>query len=154
MLESPDGPADDELREAPKTPRFIALPFRRNRLYDTTNYLDITDANCTMTDDSIRERLLALTSQEQRSVISRIETLLPEIEAAFAAGAKRAAILEILNDEGIQLEAAVFTTYLHRLRARRDRQVVPAAPLPRSRPKATANSPVPTRTNASKVKVK
>ena len=82
-----------------------------------------------MTDEAIRARLLALTTEDQRSVIDRLETLLPEIEAAFAAGAKRAAILEILHDEGLEIEPALFSTYLHRLRTRKHRHTIPVPPL-------------------------
>jgi len=69
-----------------------------------------------MSDEKIKAQLLQLASAEHRSNFQRITALMPEIEAALGAGATRAAIVKILNAEGISVTTEVFTTYLWRLK--------------------------------------
>ena len=100
-----------------------------------------------MTDDEIKARLLGLATEAQRTLVSRIEALLPEIEAALSAGAKRSQVVELLNEAGIEIDANAFGVYMHRLRARANRLTVPIGPIP-APPVASKAAPT---TKANKV---
>ena len=69
-----------------------------------------------MSDARIKKKLLTLATDQQLSNFRRIKQLLPDIEAAFAAGATRAAVVAVLNSEGIEISPAVFSTYMARLK--------------------------------------
>ena len=69
-----------------------------------------------MSDEKIKQKLLKLATDQQLSNFKRIKKLLPDIEAAFQAGATRKAIVEVLNSEGIEISADVFSTYMARLK--------------------------------------
>jgi hypothetical protein len=80
-----------------------------------------------MSDENIKAKLLQIATAEQRSNFQRVAALLPEIEAALATGASRAAVVEILNSEGILISPEVFTTYMWRLKNQPAKRVRPAA---------------------------
>jgi len=69
-----------------------------------------------MSDAKIKQKLRSLATEQQHSNFKRIKGLLPDIEAAFAAGATRKAVVEVLNSEGIEISPEVFSTYMARLK--------------------------------------
>jgi len=69
-----------------------------------------------MSDAKIKQKLRLLATEQQHSNFKRIKALLPDIEAAFAAGATRKAVVEVLNSEGIEISPEVFSTYMARLK--------------------------------------
>jgi len=69
-----------------------------------------------MSDAKIKLKLRALADEQQQSTIQRLRGLLPAIEEAFAAGATRRAIVEVLNSEGVDISPEVFSTYMTRLK--------------------------------------
>jgi hypothetical protein len=95
-----------------------------------------------MSNESLKARLLALSTSTERAIVRRMADVLPEIEAAVEAGASRAAIVEALNEEGIAVTVKTFATYLSRLRNQR-RRLAPSAAAQAAKPTATEN-PAPT----------
>ncbi|MEK8034225.1 hypothetical protein AACH06_25645 [Ideonella sp. DXS29W] len=89
-----------------------------------------------MTDESLKKRLLALASAAERAKMERIRNVFPEIEAAMAAGASRAQIVEALAAEGIEISPKVFSNYVLRIREQLQRdaaaQVAPVQPVVQS----------------------
>ena len=69
-----------------------------------------------MSDAKIKAKLLNLATAQQISNFKRIKALMPDIEAAFEAGATRKAVVEVLNSEGIDISPEVFSTYIHRIK--------------------------------------
>ncbi len=75
-----------------------------------------------MTDESLKKRLLALASAGEHAKMQRIRNVFPEIEAAMAAGASRAQIVEALKAEGIDIAPKVFSNYVLRIREQIQRE--------------------------------
>lgn len=82
-----------------------------------------------------------------RTKAARLRELLPEIEAAQAAGVKHVHILEALNAHGFALSMKSYSVMLHRLRHQRTRSpaaspgatsTVPAAPPPAAPPSSAS----------------
>jgi hypothetical protein len=96
-----------------------------------------------MSNETLKKRLLALTTSQDRSIARRMADVLPEIEAALEGGASRAQVIEVLNQEGIAVTPQVFATYIHRLRAANRSIPAPAVAAPEPvaaerRPRSTA----------------
>lgn len=79
-------------------------------------------------------------SSTARTQVARLRELLPEIEAAQAAGVKHAHILETLNAHGFALSMKSYSVMLHRLRQARAKSAAAGAPsaVPQAAPQATA----------------
>ena len=96
-------------------------------------------------------------SSAARTKAARLRELLPEIEAAQAAGVKHVHILEALNAHGFALSMKSYSVMLHRLRYQRTRPpaastapaaVPPAAPPSlASVPQRPGSGPAPTATH-------
>lgn len=70
-----------------------------------------------MAENSVAERLRALAaSPAKRSETARLRDVLPDVEAAIAAGVSRASILETLHEAGFTMKMTSFESALHRLR--------------------------------------
>lgn len=69
-----------------------------------------------MQDSTLKSNLVALQEGTNVSAMRRIARVLPEIEAALLYGVSREAILKTLQDDGIEITAASFSTVLYRLR--------------------------------------
>ncbi|MEJ7806874.1 MAG: hypothetical protein WKG03_13260 [Telluria sp.] len=74
-----------------------------------------------MNKDTLTAELLCLAQASPddptRSKAARLRAVLPEVEAALAAGTSRARVLETLHAHGLEMTHAVFNTTLRRLRA-------------------------------------
>jgi hypothetical protein len=69
---------------------------------------------------AVAERLRALVlDDEKRSKAARLREVLPEVEAALAAGARRSDVLAALAANGLTMSLSTFETTLKRLRAKR-----------------------------------
>jgi hypothetical protein len=95
-----------------------------------------------MSNESLKARLLALTTSNERAIVRRMADVLPEIEAAVEAGATRVQIVEALNAEGIPVTVTTFATYLSRLRNQR-RRMPPSAAAAQAATPATTAAPEP-----------
>jgi hypothetical protein len=66
---------------------------------------------------------------EHRTKVARLRDLLPQIEAAQAAGVTHEKILETLNQQGLDLKMKAYSVMLWRLRKRQGKEK-PALPVP------------------------
>ena len=101
------------------------------------------------------QALLALSrSSTARTQVARLRELLPNIEAAQAAGVKHQHILESLNAHGFALSLKAYSVMLHRLRQARAKnpqasaaaaasQFAAQVPAPATTTEKTAQSPSP-----------
>lgn len=102
-----------------------------------------------MTKKTISERLRALASDDKkRTKAARLRDVIDDVEAALAAGVSRAAVVEELKANGLELTLRTFETMLRRIRAKRGKGVAqspgPAAAVPAvAASPATSPSPAP-----------
>lgn len=72
-----------------------------------------------MSKETIGEALTRLASDTKgRSETARLKDVLPQIEAALAAGVSRAAVLDTLHGQGFKMNMKSFESALYRLRRR------------------------------------
>jgi len=72
--------------------------------------------------DSAADALMALAkNSEGRKKTARLRQLLPQIEAAAAAGVSQAKIVEVLNQEGLDITQNTYSVMLSRLRKQREK---------------------------------
>ena len=89
-----------------------------------------SDPPMTVDTPTIAQALLALSrSSAARTKASRLRELLPEIEAAQAAGVKHEHILETLNAHGFDLSKKSYSVMLWRLRQQAKRPGAPSTAL-------------------------
>jgi hypothetical protein len=69
-----------------------------------------------MADEKIKQKLAALATEQQLSNFRRLKDLLPDIEAAFEAGATRKAVVAVLKSEGLDITPETFSVYMGRLK--------------------------------------
>lgn len=80
-----------------------------------------------MTKKTISERLRALASDDKkRTKAARLRDVIDDVEAALAAGVSRAAVVEELKANGLELTMQTFETMLRRIRAKRGKGVHPS----------------------------
>jgi hypothetical protein len=59
------------------------------------------------------------TGNEQRKEIAKLRAVFDDVEAALAAGVKRAAVLEVLREGGLKMNQGTFDTQVYRIRQSR-----------------------------------
>lgn len=79
-------------------------------------------------------------SSTARTQVARLRELLPDIEAAQAAGVKHQHILEALNEHGFTLSMKAYSVMLYRLRQTRAKSA--GASVPTGAPQSAAQTPV------------
>lgn len=92
--------------------------------------------------EALRELASVATRRSTKSQL--LLKVLPDVEAALAAGARRSEVLQRLKDAGLQMSPATFGSALARLRKRRARMEDTSTPAA-SAPKTGAAVPLPTR---------
>lgn len=86
-----------------------------------------------MTKETIAQALARLASDTKgRSETARLRDVLPEIEAALAAGVSRAAVLDTLHAQGFTMGMKSFESALYRLRQRQKKDASQGAEKPRA----------------------
>ena len=85
-----------------------------------------------MTDTDKLKSMIA--SLEGQTVYSRLEPLMPDIDAKIKGGVPRAEIYEIIKSQGFEISEGSFYTYLYRYRKRNSKQASPVK---------TSNKPAP-----------
>jgi hypothetical protein len=77
-----------------------------------------------MTKKTISERLRALASDDKkRTKAARLRDVIDDVEAALAAGVSRAAVVDELKANNLELTMRTFETMLRRIRAKRGKSV-------------------------------
>jgi hypothetical protein len=117
-----------------------------------------------MQDATLKSKLVALREGTTVSAMRRIARVLPEIEAALLYGVSREAILKTLQDDGIEITAASFSTVLYRLRkqaratesspANSPRQETSTGTRPATEARRAAPSPAPHKTPFSPTEIR
>lgn len=99
-----------------------------------------------MNKESLSAELRALATVEigdkTKKKAVRLRAILPEVEAALAAGSTHAQVLEKLNAHGLDMNLAVFNKTLSRLRAAKGNAGQAEAPATQATPKPDAKPPV------------
>lgn len=90
-------------------------------------------------------------SSTARTQVARLRELLPDIEAAQAAGVKHRHILEVINAHGFTLSMKAYSVMLYRLRQERTKaagalQPAPQAPVAATMPANSSAAPSPSAT--------
>jgi hypothetical protein len=76
----------------------------------------------------VAARLRELASgNEQRKEIAKLRAVFDDVEAALAAGVKRAAVLEVLREGGLKMNQGTFDTQVYRIRQRRKAAIAKSA---------------------------
>jgi hypothetical protein len=79
---------------------------------------------------------------EQRTEVAKLRAVFDDVEAALAAGVKRAAILRVLCESGLKMNQRTFDTQVYRIR--QSRKAVAANPAAARPEKADEAPPIPT----------
>ena len=76
---------------------------------------------------NIQDDLMALATSNKRPEMARLREIFDRVDAALAAGASRADVLEALKKHGFKMNMPTFDNMLHRLRKERAKQGAPEA---------------------------